>query len=122
CGVALVLADNPSPRGVTPSPQPTQPEPPAPLAKVRGSRPPAAATPIPTNRRYASLGAARREIFSRNDTPLTTAVQNLVRDVIGQLPSHAAPFVVAFSGQNSAYAMQIAALGFARIGARVHIE
>lgn len=74
------------------------------------------------SRRYASLGAARREIYGGAETPLTMAVQNLVRDVIGRLPAHGTPFVVAFSGPDCARAMRIAALGFGRIGAQVHIE
>ncbi|GHA12198.1 hypothetical protein GCM10007989_03290 [Devosia pacifica] len=122
CGIALVLADSRTQNAPAPSPKPRKSASPS-TEKTPGRKP--SLVPQAQIRREphpASLAAARSEIFSANDTPLVASVQTLVRDVIGRLPEHSRPFVVAFTGANSASAMRVAALGFARIGAEVHIH
>lgn len=122
CGVALVLAARPAPLVTTPAPQPEKPRSTRFSFPLFARKQPTPIAPPPKVRRYAELGPARQEIFSGRDTALTRAVQTLVRDIIGQLPPHPAPFIIAFSGPDAGHAMRIAAFGFARIGAEVHIE
>jgi len=71
--------------------------------------------------RYANLDVARRQIFGTGTTPVTTAVQTLLKDILAALPAHSGPFVLAFSASDPAlarYAAGLAAIGVDRIGGR----
>ena len=115
-GLALMLgARVPSPA----PPVPATPDRPRRVSSPGKSQP----VPVPrtTAQRYANLDVARREIFSMASTPVTAAVQTLLKDILAALPAHGGPFVLAFSASDPAlarYAAGLAAIGVDRIGGR----
>lgn len=108
-----------------PAPAPTLA--PAPVTPDRPRRETLPAKPQPapvaraSARRYANLDTARAEIFGMATTPITTAVQALLRDVLAALPTHEGPFVVSFSADDlglARHGAELAAMGVERIGSR----
>lgn len=115
-GLALVLGA----RTATPSPAPAPATPDRPRRETP-AKPQPVAVPRTPSRRYASLDAARSEIFGTATTPLATAVQILLKRILDALPDHKGPFVLAFSADDAAlarYGAELAALGIERIGSR----
>jgi uncharacterized protein involved in exopolysaccharide biosynthesis len=121
CGIAMLWpATRKSVPAPAPAPAPVTPDRPR-RERTRDTR--ATSEPTPSNaRRYASLDVARQEIFSSADTPLTTAVQKLLNDMLAELPSRGGPFVVAFSSLRDIRLAEMGAsftaLGIERIGGR----
>ena len=116
-GLALLLG--PAARDTAPAPAPVTPDRPR---RERGlARATPAELPRSTARRYASLDSARREIFGTDATPLTQAVQDLLREVLAVLPTHDGPFVLAVTASDpelAAYGTALAAMGLERIGGK----
>ena len=117
-GLALMLgARTPSP---APTPAPVTPDRPR-RDSASGKQQPAAVARS-SAQRYANLDTARREIFSAATTPVTAAVQALLKDVLAALPAHEGPFVLSFSAGDRAlarYGAALAAIGVERIGGKV---
>ena len=115
CGLALMVGA----RVPAPAPAPVTPD--RPRRDTVPAKPQPATVPRSSTRRYANLDIARSESFGRATTPLTSAVQVLLRDVLAALPPHNGPFVLAFSATDTPlarYGAELAAIGVDRIGSR----
>jgi uncharacterized protein involved in exopolysaccharide biosynthesis len=116
-GLALLLGARTS----QPSPAPAPITPDRPRRERSLARANPAELPRSSARRYASLDTARREIFGTEATPLTNAVQDLLREVLAVLPTHGGPFVLAVTARDpelAAYGTALAAMGLERIGGK----
>jgi len=116
-GLALMLGAGTS--SPAPAPAPVTPDR---LRRVSTSgKPQPAPVPRTSAQRYANLDVARRQIFGTGTTPVTTAVQTLLKDILAALPEHGGPFVLAFSAVDQAlarYGATLAAIGVERIGGK----
>jgi len=116
CGAALLLGDaRPAP---VPAPLPAGPERP----RREAPRPVPTRTPVSQARRFASLDSAKGEIFAGLDTPLTRSIQQTLKQILGSLPRHGRPYVLAFAAIRdadlAAAGGALVATGLERIGAR----
>lgn len=118
-GAALMLGDSVPQVAPRPTPAPVDPtrarNDPARIDRSRDKPGPA--------RRLAGLDSARRELFNNHDTPLTFAVQRLLRQALAALPKHPKPFVFVISSLHDAdlasTGAALVAIGLERIGGNV---
>jgi uncharacterized protein involved in exopolysaccharide biosynthesis len=116
CGVALLLGDV----KLSPLPAPVPAGPEKPRREVL--KPVPTRTPVSQARRFASLDSAKGEIFAGLDTPLTRSIQQSLKQILGNLPRHGKPYVLAVSAIRDAdlatAGATLLATGLERIGAR----
>jgi uncharacterized protein involved in exopolysaccharide biosynthesis len=119
CGMALLLGD----RAPAPAPLPTSPDrprkavrPPA-RGQVEAFRPGLSAA-----RRLAGLDGVRRDLNTGTDSPLSRALQDVLRQILADLPRQRKPFLIALSGLGdpalASFGAELLALGLEHIGGR----
>ena len=118
-GAAMMLGDPAPDFAPRPTPAPVDPT----RSRAEPAKPNRSSDKIRPARRFAGLDSARRELFGNQDTPLTFAVQRLLRRALVALPQHPKPFVLTISSLDdpdlASTGAALVALGLERIGGNV---
>lgn len=122
CGVALLLGE----RAAAPAPLPASPDRPRKSKQQPAHAPVEAFRPgLSSARRLAGLDSVRRDLNTGTDSPLSRALQDVLHEVLAELPRLHKPFIIACAGLGdpalAGFGAELLALGLEHIGGRALI-